>query len=150
VERFDHHCPWINNCVGINNHNYFILFVTSMLMLLALTFINAIMTLLQVVQNGYPNVEFWEKIKIPALGFFCLAAFQMAVSVLFFAPVFWLTCVQIGNFLANKTTIERYSRSTPSPEENQQRLLNSGITNDRRVIIDTYRQQIGSFSQNMR
>jgi palmitoyltransferase len=27
VERFDHHCPWINNCVGINNHGYFYLYL---------------------------------------------------------------------------------------------------------------------------
>ena len=24
VERYDHHCPWINNCVGIKNHNLFL------------------------------------------------------------------------------------------------------------------------------
>lgn len=27
VERFDHHCIWINQCVGLNNYKYFLSFL---------------------------------------------------------------------------------------------------------------------------
>ena len=42
VERFDHHCPWINNCVGQGNHGVFMSFLVSMLSLLIVTFISLI------------------------------------------------------------------------------------------------------------
>lgn len=27
VDKMDHHCPWINSCVGRNNHRYFMMFI---------------------------------------------------------------------------------------------------------------------------
>lgn len=27
VDRYDHHCPWLNNCVGLCNHNLFLAYL---------------------------------------------------------------------------------------------------------------------------
>ena len=38
VERFDHHCPWINNCVGVKNHNYFLAYISLQWLVLLFSF----------------------------------------------------------------------------------------------------------------
>jgi palmitoyltransferase len=35
ISRFDHHCIWINNCVGVGNHKWFLAFLFSHLMICA-------------------------------------------------------------------------------------------------------------------
>lgn len=35
VDRFDHHCPWVNNCIGRGNFAYFYIFVLTQTIYLA-------------------------------------------------------------------------------------------------------------------
>mmetsp|Transcript_17198 Transcript_17198/g.21717 ORF Transcript_17198/g.21717 Transcript_17198/m.21717 type:complete len:122 (-) Transcript_17198:666-1031(-) len=46
VERFDHHCPWLNNCVGVNNNNAFLIFLISLSLTMLAVIVSCLETLI--------------------------------------------------------------------------------------------------------
>jgi DHHC palmitoyltransferase len=59
VERFDHHCPWINGCVGTANHGLFVIFILAMETLLVSTVVVLLM-----------NCKCHDNLKIPDFNFY--------------------------------------------------------------------------------
>lgn len=55
VERFDHHCPYLNNCVGYRNHKFFLTFIVLLVLNMSLI----VGTLIYILIIGPKNEDSW-------------------------------------------------------------------------------------------
>ncbi|XP_063792515.1 palmitoyltransferase ZDHHC12 isoform X2 [Pseudophryne corroboree] len=88
VRRYDHHCPWIENCVGEKNHRVFILYLTVQLMVLFWAFCLA--------WSGFQSDFSWSgwlRVNVfLLLAFMLISILTMVVCLLLVCHLYLISC----------------------------------------------------------
>ena len=127
VEGFDHHCQWLDSCIGANNHNTFLLFVFAMqtyivsVILLFFNYVDLDFTesLLQKQQAEgiLPNVlgsKFGLSIEAQEQTFILTFVSIVLLSVLFFVSVSYLILAQVQGIMEARAKKSIRPISSPS------------------------------------
>ena len=100
VEKFDHHCPWINNCIGGKNLGWFLLFVFITLV--------SLLTSLALVAGTFAVQDLQQEIiEVHFVLRGLIVGVNLALLVLFSGLVMALAGFQLQNFFRGVTTCER-------------------------------------------
>jgi palmitoyltransferase len=107
VERFDHHCPWINNCIGARNFAIFYVFLLITCVFIPYTAYFCILFVILCITDseGCYNMKFFSALAVTG------------ICSLFLVLVYMLFAVQTRNLLTNTTTNERFSMKNKTQEK---------------------------------
>ncbi|KAJ3681505.1 hypothetical protein LUZ60_015994 [Juncus effusus] len=102
VDRFDHHCPWVGQCVGQRNYRLFFCFISCLTILCAFVFVMSVFYVKTLMNKNYDvKQNMWKALKeSPA------SLLLMVYSFPALCFVGSLTSVHIYLIFTNKTTYE--------------------------------------------
>jgi hypothetical protein len=122
VLKMDHHCPWINNCVGFRNHKYFFL-----LIFYTAFDCNVIAwSMLESVRMSYLIETSFVKMWLVVFGF-TLSGFLAALVTVFFGFHIWLAC-------KGMTTIEFCEKAMKTGDYNKSPYNEGGCMNAKAML----------------
>ena len=108
VRKFDHHCPWIHNCVGQNNHKIFFVFLLATEIDFLYSSVIGILEYCGVIYGVGLFREIFQEEPLKS-GWIAASIIQGCFSGFAFCLVIPLFVVQLVNVLKNTTTNERFA-----------------------------------------